>query len=249
VSSTTWTPTGVASSARSIKRLQLWRAVEAQHQVSTTLLVDTLEEQALLERLLEESKPRLQTDAGGLHWLLFTPFRYPPLPGGSRFRGPEDPGVFYGAEEIRTACSELGYWRWRFLSDSPRLDRIDARPQTVFLSALKGQAVDLREPPLVAQRAQWTAPDNYLPCQQFARDARAADIALIRYESVRDPERGGCAAVLHSGAFAQKMPLETQTWLLTVTSKRVVWRKDSVMEDAAFEFEYPDMETRQGESN
>lgn len=238
MSSTTWTPTAVASSARLLRRLQLWRAVEAQHQVSTTLLVDTLEEQALLERLLEESKPSLQEDTGGLHWLLFTPFRYPPLPWGSRFRAPADPGVFYGAEEIRTACAELGYWRWRFLLDSPRLDRIDAQAQTVFLSSLKGLAVDLREEPLAAQRASWTDPDDYKACQRFAQTAREAQIALIRYESVRDPKGGGCAAVLHTGAFAQKAPLETQTWLLTVTPKRVFWRKDSVMEEAAFEFAY-----------
>ena len=42
MSSTTWTPTEVGSNAR---RLQcaLWRAVEAQHRVSTIALVDTLD--------------------------------------------------------------------------------------------------------------------------------------------------------------------------------------------------------------
>ena len=65
------------------------------------------------------ARRREALDPGGrrhLHWLLFTPFRYPPPPGGSRFRGPNDPGVFYGADEIRTACAELGYWRWRHLA-------------------------------------------------------------------------------------------------------------------------------------
>jgi hypothetical protein len=76
------------------------------------VLVDT-DEQALLERLLDDSKPAAP------HWLLFAPFRHPPLPSGSRFRGPADPGVFYGAELQRTACAELGYWRWRLLMDVP----------------------------------------------------------------------------------------------------------------------------------
>ena len=69
-------------------------------------LVDSLDEQQLLERILDDAKPPVPMAARKLHWLLFTPFRYPPPPRGSRFRGPNDPGVFYGADEIRTACAE-----------------------------------------------------------------------------------------------------------------------------------------------
>jgi hypothetical protein len=73
-------------------RHALWRAVEAQHVVSTMALVDSIEEQHVLERLLDDTKPAIPAAAAHLHWLLFTPFRYPPPPGGSRFRGPNDPG-------------------------------------------------------------------------------------------------------------------------------------------------------------
>ena len=40
---------------------------------------------AVLERLVEASKPPVPRDVArlGLHWLLFTPFRYAPPPGGS----------------------------------------------------------------------------------------------------------------------------------------------------------------------
>ena len=48
--------------------------VEAQHQVSTRKLVDSLEEQALLEELIEASKPPNRTGAR-LHVLLSTPDR------------------------------------------------------------------------------------------------------------------------------------------------------------------------------
>ena len=55
--------------------------------VSTMALVDTLEEQALLEQLLDDSKPSVPLECRGLHYLLFTPFRYgAPYPHGSRFR-------------------------------------------------------------------------------------------------------------------------------------------------------------------
>ena len=148
MSSTTWTARAVASSAAAFEG-ELWRAVEAQHVVATTALVDTLEEQHTLERLLEEGKPAIPLAARRLHWLLFTPFRYPPPPRGSRFRGPADPGVFYGADEIRTACAELGYWRWRHLQDSPALAAMPTKPQTLFRSRVAAPCVDLRKPPFV----------------------------------------------------------------------------------------------------
>jgi len=52
--------------------------VEAQHTASTMRLVDSLEEQASLELVLEESKPPLPPEARRLHYLLATPFRYRP---------------------------------------------------------------------------------------------------------------------------------------------------------------------------
>jgi len=170
--------------------------VEAQHVAATMALVDSLEEQQALERILDDTKPPVPPAARKLHWLLFTPFRYPPPPRGSRFRGPNDPGVFYGADEIRTACAELGYWRWRHLQDTPALAAMPTKPQTVFRAALAGAAIDLRRAPFATARARWTDPADYAPCQALARTARDAAVATVRYESVRDPQRGGCAAVL-----------------------------------------------------
>jgi len=234
VSSTTWTPTEVVSNAG---RLQcgLWRAVEAQHRVSTIALVDTLGEQALLEEILEASKPALPREGVGKHYLLSTPFRYPPSPYGSRFRSPIDPGVFYGADEIRTACAELGYWRWRFLMDCPALEAIDAKPQTVFRAQVSTTAVDLRRPPFVAEAASWTHPGDYAQCQQFASVVRQTDVGAICYESVRDPKKGGCTAVLHPRALTDA-PLEVQTWLLSVARRTVFWHRDSPISPETFEF-------------
>lgn len=236
MSSSTWTPPAVASDARRA-RLELWRAVEAQHQIATMALVDTLDEQQLLEALLDASKPPVPDAAAGLHWLLFTPFRYPPPPRGSRFRGPADPGVFYGADEIRTACAELGYWRWRFLCDSPALDSLDARPQTVFRAAAAGVTVDLGQPPFARDRSVWTDPVRYEGTQAFARVARDASVAIIRYASVRDPEPGGCGAVLTPTAFAAKQPLEAQTWWLAVSRARVAWKRQEPFGAEMYEFD------------
>jgi hypothetical protein len=225
------------AATRARRSLQLWRAVEAQHLVSTNVLVDTLDEQAELERLLDVAKPALERSPA-LHWLLYTPFRYPPLPTGSRFRGPADPGVWYGADTERTACAELGYWRWRFLLASPDLEALAARPQSVFRARLRGETIDLRQPPFVEARARWTAPDDYSACQSVARQVRGAGIEILRYESVRDPAHGGCGAVFSLAAFAASEPNEVQTWLLEVRRERVTWTPASPLATGRFEFRF-----------
>jgi hypothetical protein len=220
-------------------RLEVWRAVEAQHVAATMLLVDTQDEQRVLEDLLEASKPPIPPAAAALHYLLFTPFRYPPQGRGSRFRRPHDPGVFYGADRLATACAETGYWRWRFLRDSPSLGRLPPLEQTVFQAKVGGPAIDLRAPPLVRRRRAWTDPDDYGPCQRLAERARAERVALIRYESVRDPDHGGCTAVLTPAAFVRPRPIAVETWYLTVSPERVRWQRGRLAGDgAALEFTY-----------
>jgi hypothetical protein len=231
VSSNTWTPRAVASEARSARR-RLWRAVEAQHIASTLRLVETIEEQAVLERLLDDSKPSLPAGAGHLHYLLATPFRYT-SPIGSRFRQSADGGVWYGAEKQRTALAELGFWRWRFLIDSPALQALGPSPQTVFRAGIQGRLVDLTQAPFKRARAEWVRPDSYSATQGFAQLARAGGVDAIRYESVRDPEHGAAVAVLSPRAFKPARPLTQENWFLTVRPERVVWQRDQ----ASFEFD------------
>ena len=77
MSSNIWTRCAGSSEIRPLAA-EPWRVVEAQHQISTRKLVDTDEEQAILEDVLERHKPPAP-EAGRLHYLLFTSFRYPPL--------------------------------------------------------------------------------------------------------------------------------------------------------------------------
>src|SRR5699024_2665613 len=97
-----------------------WRMVEAQHRVSTLKLVDGLDEQAVLETILEDTKPPMPAECRHLNYLLATPFRYRPYPHGSRFRraGPS-PGVWYGAARPETAMAEMVFYRFLFLAESP----------------------------------------------------------------------------------------------------------------------------------
>lgn len=88
--------------------------VESQEQIATLSLVDDLAEQNLLEGLLERSKPSLPAGCKGLHDLLSTPFRYPPLRHGSRFGSRAEPGLLYGARRLPTVLAEAAYYRFVF---------------------------------------------------------------------------------------------------------------------------------------
>jgi hypothetical protein len=230
VSSTTWTPHAVASEGFRLRR-RLWRAVEAQHIASTLRLVGNAREQLVLERILEASKPAIPAEAASLHYLLYTPFRYP-APLGSRFRAPTDPGVWYGAEAVRTACAELGFWRWRFLTESEGLDSLGPAPQTVLRAGIDTKSVDLTRGAFLRDRAAWSHRTNYHATQALAALAREAALGAIRYESVRDPERGAAVAVLRAQAFTPPKPLAQETWFLTVKRTVVTWQR----EGASFEF-------------
>jgi RES domain len=199
--------------------------VEAQHLVSTLKLTDTLDEQARLETLLETTKPRVPADCQHLDYLLATPFRYgAAYPKGSRFRraGPTA-GVYYAAEQPQTAVAEIAFYRLLFYAESPLTPLPDAATEyTAIAAALATDAaLDLTTPPLAADRAAWTHPTEYAPCQALAETARAAGAAIIRYQSVRDPGQGPNLAVLTCAAFAAPMPVARQTWRIRLHARGV----------------------------
>ncbi|PKO24790.1 MAG: hypothetical protein CVU35_07475 [Betaproteobacteria bacterium HGW-Betaproteobacteria-8] len=237
----TWTPNALSSEARPWQGSG-WRAVEAQHKVSTmALALGDLNDQSTLESILEEVKPLLPTEAEGLHWLLSTPFRYFPLPGGSRFRKRDEPGVFYGADDRQTACAEVGFWRWNFWMASEGLRNKAKSVQLTLFEFHAGtrQAIDLSRPPLSADRNLWVNPASYDATQALALNARKAGIELIRYESVRNPG-GMCLAILTPQMFKNvRDPYRNnqQTWTLHIQPpNRITWQRELNNESFSFEF-------------
>lgn len=210
-----WTPVALSSEARALSD-PFWRLVEAQHQVSTMKLVDSAEEQALLESLLEETKPTLPPECAGLDYLLATPFRYGSVyPHGSRFRrAGRTLGVYYAAGSVETALAEMVFYRLLFYAESPQTPLpADAAQYTAFSAAIAtSRAIDLTRPPLDRDAAHWRNLRDYAACQALADNARAAGLEAILYASVRDPAGGRNIAVLTATAFAAPAPLERQTW-------------------------------------
>ena len=219
MSSPTWTAAELSSSARPAAG-RAWRVVEAQNRFSTLKLVDTPEDQAILERLIDATKPMVPPECRHLDYLLFTPFRYGPYKRGSRFRrAGNTEGVFYASDEPETAIAEIGFYRLLFYAESPDTPWPE-NPSiyTAFAVAYAtGRASDLTEQPLVEHRTLWTDLNDYSHCQDLADAARVAGIEAIRYESVRDPRHRMNIALLACSTFAKPKPVERQTWVLFVT--------------------------------
>jgi len=216
MSSGTWTPAAVSSERRRVSGL-CWRSVEAQHRVSTMKLVDTLEEQGLLETLIDQSKPPLPPECRNLHYLLATPFRYgAPYPAGSRFRRAGlTAGVFYASNTPATAMVEMAFHRLLFFADSPATPwPANAGEYTVFSVRFRTSGgLDLTRAPLAADVERWTHPTDYSACQSLADAAREAGVDVVRCASAR---AAGAVnyALLSCRAFAAREPIERQTWRL-----------------------------------
>jgi len=86
-----------------------FRVSESQEQVTTAAIVDSAEEQSRLKKLLDESKPPYHDVVDHLHYLLKTPFRYPPLDYGSRFGKTFEKNLFYGAADTKTALAKTPF--------------------------------------------------------------------------------------------------------------------------------------------
>jgi hypothetical protein len=215
-----WTPAALSSEAVRLDG-KFWRMVEAQHRVSTLKVVDTLQEQSLLEDLIEETKPRIPLECRHLHYLLATPFRYGSIyPYGSRFRrAGRTMGVYYAGETVLTAVAEMAFYRLLFFAESPDTPwPHDAAEYTAFAAAIRtDRAVDLTRPPLDRDAAAWTHPTDYAACQAIADVARAAGMEAIRYRSARDP-KGANVALLRCRGFARPKPLEPHTWRIRLGS-------------------------------
>lgn len=217
-------------------RLSPWRAVEAQHQVATRKLVDTLEEQALLEELIEASKPADPT-GGVLHYLLATPFRYPPLRHGSRFGTRHERGIWYGSETHRAAFAEVAYYRFVFFDGTAADLGTLATQLTCFRTQVQtAHAVDLVGPPFDAHRGVIASRAEYRETQALGGAMRRAGVEAFRYPSARDAAGGVNVGVFAPAAFAAVKPRAFETWQCTATRERVELLKRDYFKPATFTF-------------
>jgi len=200
-----------------------WRVVESQHVLSTRKLVDSDAEQVLLEELVERVKPPVPEGEGfrGLHYLLYTSFRHPPLRHGSRFGTRAERGIWYGSRELGTAFAEVAYYRLSFLEGTAAELGTITVELTAFTAALRARvAVDLTREPFRAHEASLASKTSYEATQRLGRDMRAAGIEGFVYLSARAPGRAANVG-LFVPAFASKRPRKYQTWTCSAARDKV----------------------------
>lgn len=222
------------------------RVVESQHRSATRKLVDTLEEHELLETLIEKSKPDIPKDPEfkKLHYLFFTPFRYPPLRHGSRFGSTFERALWYGAFELETALAEVAFYRFYFLLGSSatlellenqKIVEVELTSFIAQISTKKG--IDLTLPPFEKYKDEISSPSSYHISQKLGTSMREASIEAFLYGSARRKNYTNIG-LFSPKAFKDKTPKKNsyQSWLCISTKKSVEFSLKSYQKQQTIRF-------------
>ncbi len=210
--------------------LEPWRMVEAQHISSSRDLVDNREEHDLLENLLEKTKPKIN---GNNHYLIFTPFRYPPLAYGSRFGSKFEPSLWYGSLNLNTALAEVAFYRLKFFDDtSANLDYIEI-PMTAFNAYIHtSKGIDLTEPPFHKCQDKISDKKSYLDSQDLGTKMREAKIEAFIFTSARDRASGKNVASYTPDVFYMKNKKfieNMQNWRCIANKSVIEFTRDDIL--------------------
>ncbi|OAZ91432.1 RES family NAD+ phosphorylase [Halomonas sp. G11] len=209
----------------------LYRLVESQEQVATLSYVDTLEEQDLLEALLETAKPPYPQQERDLHYLLKTPFRYPPLKWGSRFSRTFEPSIFYGGKSIATTLAESAFYRlvfWYSMEGKPVAESLRTEHTLFSVDYAAKLGVRLHAGRFVEHLVELKHPVDYTLCQQLGSAMRRASVEAFEFASARDAQGGVCVGLFTPDALVQQEPADMRPWLCVTSADQVSFkRKDA----------------------
>lgn len=235
MSRTIWTRCGGTSS---LQRLEghFYRVVESQFRNSTRKLVDSDDEQAVLEQLIDTAKNPVPEGFESLHYLLYTPFRHPPLRNGSRFGTRLQRGMLYGARETACALAEVAYYRLVFLEGTAaKLGELETE-LTAFRFGIRAQrGVDLTAAPFARHEREISSKVDYSPAQQLGAEMREAGVEAFLYVSARAEGRGINLGVFEN-VFAPRKPSDERMWRCTASREKVELRLNRLLEEERHTF-------------
>lgn len=209
--------------------------VEGQHFIATRKLVDSDEEHALLEEEIERSKPSvsLRNSRGKLHYLLFTPFCYPPLLSGGRFHTFTEQSIFYGSEKMETALREVAYSRFVFLHHSAAKLQPMQVDYTHFVAKVRSsKAILLIEAPYKSKRKEISNPHSYRYSQPLGKKMREGGAELFTYFSARAADAVN-VGLFTTEAFAQNTPVKNKEghWSVYIAEKSVEFQRRHIIKN------------------
>lgn len=219
---------------------QLFRVVESQEQIATSQLVDDFDEQAILENLLEQTKPLAPKAAAKLSYLLYTPFRYPPLKYGSRFGQRYQPSLFYGSRSLPTALAETAYYRlyfWFGMEIPPKSGHLTTQHTAFSADIFTSKGLHLHQSPFVQHRQQLTDKSSYRHTQPLGTAMREQGIKAFEFISARDDEGGINIALFYPQVLKSQKPTSMNA-VLCATSEAGVEFMDENKQVHQFATEY-----------
>ncbi|QRN02872.1 RES domain-containing protein [Legionella sp. MW5194] len=224
-----WTESEGIKLVRSLN-LEPWRMVESQHSSSSRDLVESREEHDLLEELLENSKPRITNNK---HYLIYTPFRYPPLKYGSRFGNTYEPSLWYGSINLLTALAEVAFYRLKFFSDtSADLEYIEI-PMTAFKAYIQTEnGIDLTTPHFKKYQDRISNKTSYADSQKLGAEMRDANIEAFIFTSARDKTFGKNVAAFIPDVFKMKNNqyiTDMQNWRCIANQNSIEFTRDEIL--------------------
>lgn len=210
--------------------LRPFRVVESQHGSSSRDLVDSVEEHDLLEDMLEASKPAI---VNRKHYLIFTPFRYPPLKHGSRFGQIYERSLWYGSLDLQTALTEVAYYRLKFFQDCDAdLGSIEI-PMTTFEAFIKtSHGIDLTKPPFNDHQDKISNKNSYEYSQPLGSAMRHCGIEAFVFTSARVNGVGRNVAAFTPDVFQEQdgqYIFNMQQWRCWANKQNIEFSRDEIL--------------------
>ncbi len=199
-------------------RTRVWRVVETQEIAATKAITASAADQSRLESILDASKPTVPDDCSGLSYLLFTPFRYPPLDYGSRFGSALERGIFYASTDPECAFAETAVYLWLFQAGPLEVGPLETirDHRTLFsIVVTSTRVINLTNSEYTCWKDILCDPADWSASQQFGSQAREVDTDYILYTSAR-MAKGINTAVFNPSVFADSGPQDQQHWQLVL---------------------------------
>ncbi len=209
----------------------IYRIVESDLEVATMNLTDTLDEQQLIEQLLEETKPVVETTKQ--HYLLTTPFSYPPLKYGSRFGTQHMKSFFYGSKDVTTCLYECAYYRFLFFNDLEVAFETPLHSNHLLFSCAVAseKMLDLTNKKFKKFTAKLTHPTDYTLTQKIGQWALSVNgeensFDLIQFPSAR-LKTGVNVAISTIKCIKSRQPKIIERIPCVTTTEQVVFNSNS----------------------
>lgn len=201
-----------------------YRMAESQEQKATNAIVDDLEQQDLLEVMLEETKPKgiVKVDTR-FDYLLYTPFRYAPLPWGSRFGSTLEDSIFYASKSMDTLMLESAYYRFVYAKGlkTPHKEKIKTEHTVFSIEYKTDYGLKLQSDPFLQYSDILIDPSNYLETQSLGGHMKECGVSGFEYISARDPNSGINIGLFDIEAISINKPFDKNVWFCETSSKEV----------------------------